>query len=460
MLTVLENSRVSPPPATVGDRTLPLTFFDMIWIPFFPIHQVFFYEFRHSREDFLEKVVPNLKHSLSITLQHFFPFAGNLILFPEPNSERKPEIRHVEGDSVSVTFVECDLDFNDLTGYHPRNCDMFYPLVPLLGRATKVSDYLTVPLFSVQVTLFPNSGISIGLTNHHSLCDASTRYNFLKAWSSIAKHGTDEFFLANKSLPFYERVIKYPSSLDELCLNIPGIPAITMEYQPPHLVSPTDKVRTTIVLTQEHINRLKKWVSTQLPTLEYVSSFSVACAYMWRCMAKSHVLIGERNGDDDLERFVCAVDWRSRLDPPVPQTYFGNCVGASITPTVKSTILAGDNGFFTAAELFGKALSETLKKKNGVIVDGETVIKTAFLPIPGLSVSGTPRTKIYDVDFGWGKPKKHETISIDYNSSISVNASKESHADIEIGVSLPAKQLDAFLSIFSEELESLLLKEY
>ncbi|CAH1436247.1 unnamed protein product [Lactuca virosa] len=323
---------------------------------------------------------------------------GNLILFPEPNGERKPEIRHVEGDSVSVTFVECDLDFNDLTGYHPRNCDMFYPLVPLLGRATKVSDYLTVPLFSVQVTLFPNSGISIGLTNHHSLCDASTRYNFLKAWSSIAKHGTDEFFLASKSLPFYERVITYPSSLDELCLNIPGIPAINMEYQPPHLVSPTDKVRATIVLTQD-----------------------------------TSIGLRNGNGDDDLERFVCAVDWRSRLDPPVPQTYFGNCVGASITPTIKSTILAGENGFLTAAELFGKALSETLKKKNGVIEDGETLIKTAFMPIPGLSVSGTPRTKIYDVDFGWGKPKKHETISIDYNSSISVNASKESHADIEIG---------------------------
>ncbi|KAI3518465.1 hypothetical protein L1887_07242 [Cichorium endivia] len=453
MLTVLENCRVSPPPTTVGERFLPLTFFDMIWIPFFPIHQVFFYEIPHSREHFLETIVPNLKHSLSITLQHFFPFAGNLIVFLNQSVEKKPEIRHVEGDSVSVSFVECTLDFNDLTGNHPRKCDMFYPLVPLLGRAENVSDYLTIPLFSVQVTLFPNSGISIGLTNHHSLCDASTRYNFLKAWSSIAIHGTDELFLASGSLPFYERVVKYPLSLDEIALNLPGIPAINAEYQPPQLVSHTDKVRATIILTQAHISQLKKQLSTQLPTLEYVSSFSVACSFIWRCIAKSHVHIGERKGDNDIERFVCAVDWRSRLDPPLPQTYFGNCVGASITTTLKSTLLAGNNGFLLAAELFGKALKETIKKKNGVIEDGEPLIKTAFAPVPGISVSGTPKTKIYDVDFGWGKPKKHETISIDHNGSISVNASKESPADIEIGVSLPTKQMDAFISIFSEELE-------
>ncbi|KAI3795387.1 hypothetical protein L1987_38039 [Smallanthus sonchifolius] len=211
MLTVLENCRVSPPLATVGDKSLPLTFFDAVWILFFPINQIFFYDFPHPKSYFLETIVPKLKHSLSITLQHFFPFAGNFILFPNPNRSfngEKPEIRHVEGDSVTLTFAEYDLDFDDLTGNHPRECHKFYPLVPLLGQPSKVSDYVTIPLFSVQVTLFPNKGIAIGLTNHHCLCDASTRFNFLKAWISIAKQGTDELLLASGSLPFYERVIE------------------------------------------------------------------------------------------------------------------------------------------------------------------------------------------------------------------------------------------------------------
>ncbi|CAH1436001.1 unnamed protein product [Lactuca virosa] len=377
MLTVLENSRVSPPPATVGERSLPLTFLDMMWLSHIPVHQTFFYESTHSKEYFLETIVPNLKNSLSITLQHFFPFAGNIILFPNPSVEKKPEIRHVEGDSVAVTIAESTLDFNDLTGNHPRKCDMFYPLVPLLGRAEQVSDYLIIPLFSVQVTLFLNSGFCIGLTNHHSLCDASTRYNFLEAWSSIAKHGTDEFFLDRGSLPFYERVLKYLSSLDEISLNIPGFPAINMEYQPRHRFRPTDNVRGTIVLTQAQIGGIKNWLFTQLPKHGYISSFSVACAYIWHCIAKSYVHIGEKKGEDDLERLVCAVNWRPRLDPPIPQTYFGNCIGASITK-IKSTILGSNNGFLTAFKLFTNDLSDTLKKKNGVIEDGGMLIKAVI----------------------------------------------------------------------------------
>lgn len=185
MLTVLEDCQISPPSDTVGERSLPLTFFDMIWLQFFPINQLFFYEFPHSKTHFVEKIIPNLKQSLSITLQHFFPFASNLILFPNQDHSgfaRKPEIRHVEGDSVSVTFAESSLDFNYLVGNHPRECNKFHPLVPRLGYAKKVSDHISIPLFSVQVTLFPNSGISIGFTNHHTLCDASSRFDFLKAW--------------------------------------------------------------------------------------------------------------------------------------------------------------------------------------------------------------------------------------------------------------------------------------
>ncbi|KAF5755921.1 putative anthocyanin 6''-O-malonyltransferase [Helianthus annuus] len=295
MLNVLEKCRISPPPATVGDRSLPLTFLDAVWLLFFPVHQVFFYDFPHPTSYFLETIVPKLKHSLSITLQHFFPFAGNLVVYPNQkhlSNAKRPEIRHVEGDSVMLTFAESSLDFDDLTGNHVRESHKFYPLIPGLGQPSKVSNYVTIPLFTVQVTIFPNKGIAMGLTNHHCLCDATTRFNFLNAWTSIAKHGTDELFVASGSLPFYERVIKYPESLDEIYFNQPGIEIIDEGYKLPQLVSDTDKARATLVLTQAHISWLKKWLLTQLPILEYVSSFSVACAYVWSCIAKSRARIG------------------------------------------------------------------------------------------------------------------------------------------------------------------------
>ncbi|CAH1418875.1 unnamed protein product [Lactuca virosa] len=263
-MSILEESQVSPPPATVCDRSLPLTFFDFSWLTLPPINTLFFYELPITKTEFTETIVPNLKNSLSITLQHFYPFAGNLIIFPSP--DQKPEIRYIEGDSVKVTIAECNLDFNDLTGNHPRECDKFYHLIPLLKQTTKVSDFITIPVFSVQVTLFPNNGFSIGMTNHHSLGDASTRFCFLKAWTFIAQSGTDKLFLTNGTLPVYDRLVKYPK-LDESYLKNAKVETFNEEYQPQSLSGPTDKLRATVILTRSVVNRLKKLVSTQLPTV-------------------------------------------------------------------------------------------------------------------------------------------------------------------------------------------------
>ncbi|KAL8238024.1 hypothetical protein R6Q59_019105 [Mikania micrantha] len=209
-LTILEESHVSPPPATTVCQSLRLTFYDILWLGIpDPIHALFFYHFPITKTHFTETIVPNLKQSLSITLQHFFPFAGKLIIFP--TRSRIPEIRYADGDLVDFTVAECDLDFNDLTGNHPRNCDKFYHFIPVLGSTAKESDHVTIPVFAVQVTLFPNHGISIGMTNHHSLCDASSRFCFLKAWTAIAQTGSDDWFLANGTLPVYDRLVKYPN---------------------------------------------------------------------------------------------------------------------------------------------------------------------------------------------------------------------------------------------------------
>nr|GFC19415.1 malonyl-coenzyme A:anthocyanin 3-O-glucoside-6''-O-malonyltransferase-like [Tanacetum cinerariifolium] len=216
MLTILESCQISPPPATIGNR--------------------------------------------------------NLLVFPKPNDSslaRQPEIRYEEGDYVVLTFVECGhLDFDDLIGNHPRACDKFYPLVPSLGHVVRESDFMVIPLFAVQVTFYENSGFSIGITNHHVLCDASTKYDFLMAWTSIARHGTDELFLAKRSnLPVYDRLIKYPDSFDQMFIKESGVETLYSKYQLPELIGPSCKVRATLILTKAKINLIKSWVSRQVPTL-------------------------------------------------------------------------------------------------------------------------------------------------------------------------------------------------
>ncbi|CAI9299327.1 unnamed protein product [Lactuca saligna] len=444
ILTVLEESKVSPPPATVANRSLPLTFFDFLWLTTPPINTLFFYELPITKTHFTETIIPNLKNSLSITLQHFFPFVGNLIIYP--SRAQNPEIRYVEGDSVEVTFAECTLDFNDLTGNHPRECDKFYHLIPLLRRTAEVSDFISIPVFSVQVTLFPNSGFSIGMTNHHSLGDASTRFCFLKAWTSIAQSRTDELFLANGSMPVYDRILKYPK-LDESYLKSQKVETFDDEYQPASLSGPTDKVRATFILKRSVVNRLKELVSNQLPTLAYVSSFTVACGYIWSCVAESR--------NDELEVFGFTIDCRARLDPPIPAAYFGNCITYCLTME-KTKDLKGKEGFFIATKLLGESLHQVLTDKDGIVKDLRSFddLFSGVTPTTVMGVAGTPKLKFYDLDFGWGKPKKQETISTDYSGSISVNACKEINEDLEIGVCLSATEMEAFVRIFDHGLEA------
>lgn len=445
-LTVIEHFQVTPPPATVGDRrSLPLTYFDLLMLRLPPVHTLFFYDLKITRSHFTQTILPNLKHSLSTTLQHFFPFAGNLFLFPTTPS-KKPEIRYVEGDSIWVTFAERNLDdFNDLTGNHPRPCDKFNDLIPILGPTRKESDYIKIPVFSVQLTLFPNYGVAIGMTNHHSLCDGSSRFCFLKAWTSIARSGSDESFLANGALPIYDRLI-VDQKRDEFYLKNAKIETFTEDYQLPRLSGPTDKLRATFILKRSIINRLKELVSTQLPNLVYISSFTVACAYIWSCIAKSI--------NDDVQMLCFPIECRGRMNPPIPAEYFGNCLGGCIS-VAKTSVLIGKEGFLTAAKLIGEDLYKILNDKDGIVKDHQSWggLLAELKPTTIIGVTGAPKLNVYELDFGFGKPKKYEAIPIN-SAAISINASKESHEDLEIGVCFSPTEMEVFVGVFSDGLET------
>nr|GEV61680.1 malonyl-coenzyme A:anthocyanin 3-O-glucoside-6''-O-malonyltransferase-like [Tanacetum cinerariifolium] len=106
-------------------------------------------------------------------------------------------------------------------------------------------------------------------------------------------------------------------------------------------------------------------------------------------------------------------------------------------------------------------LHEALTCKNGPIIDlelfGESFVDE--MPTTMIGVAGTPKLKSYDIDFGWGKPKKVETISIDFSKSISMNACKESSNDLEIGVVLPAKEMEIFVRTFQDASQSMEMDE-
>ncbi|KAL0321925.1 UNVERIFIED_CONTAM: Phenolic glucoside malonyltransferase 1 [Sesamum calycinum] len=428
MATILECSQISPALDSAAEFSLPIVFFDMVWYGFAANQSVLFFEFPCSKSHFLETIIPDLKRSLSLTLTQFLPLAGNIIHPLKPGN--KLVLHYETGNSVSFTVSESTADFNDLVGNDPRVCDEFYAFAPHLPPATYSENSDSCPVLALQVTLFPGQGLCIGFVTHHAVADASTVVSFMQAWALINRsnhNGTDD--------------------------NIRDL--LTEGHLAPSVELPINKLRATFVLKKEEIQRLKNYVLAKCPDIGHLSSFTILCALVWVCSAKSAATGGEDVPDDEPEYFGFVADCRGRLNPPLPANYFGNCV-ALVKAELKHGDVKGNDGFVTAAKAIGEAIKESVYSEKGVLYGaekwpdeyGKLVGKRQY------GVAGSPRFNFYAVDYGWGKPKKFEALFIDGGDSISLCKSRDFEGGLEIGLSKPMVQMDAFTAVFKEILES------
>ncbi|KAH6765246.1 hypothetical protein C2S51_016495 [Perilla frutescens var. frutescens] len=454
--TLLQTSRVSPPAGSGGgELTLPFTFFDIWWVHFHPIRRILFYDHPCSKSEFLDTIVPKLKQSLSLTLKHYLPAAGNL-LYPS-DTEKKPIIRYAPGDSVQLIIAESSSDFDELTASHARDADQFYDFAPEMPPVTDAADYKLVPLIALQATLFPSRGICLGIVNLHCLGDGSSvNASLIFDWASINKCGGDEAFLIekgeSKSLPIFDRsVIKDPIGIDIIFWKV-------MRQTPFELQSfplPTNRVRATFTLRRSDIEKLKNRVLAKKPGLIRVSSFVVTVCYVWSCLVKS----GDGDGDV-FELLVVPVDARGRsnalIEPPVPLNYFGNCIAFAIV-TIQHEKLAGEGGFEMAAEALVEEIESRVKNSSELLKGAENWMsemkKCQMQGMRVFGVSGSPKFDLSVADFGWGKARKLEYLTLDGEKySMSLCNARDSGGGLEFGLSLPNQIMEAFASIFANGL--------
>ncbi|KAF5180459.1 malonyl-coenzyme:anthocyanin 5-O-glucoside-6'''-O-malonyltransferase-like [Thalictrum thalictroides] len=451
MVDVVEECKISPPLGSVPCTTLPITCFDLNLLTLPPVQRLFFYEFHHSKTHFMATIFPNIKHSLSITLQHFYPLAGNMIWTQESTI---PEFFYKEGDAVVLTLAESTYDFDLLTGNQMRDASMFVPLIP---KFSATSDEGVVPLLALQVTLFPNKGICIGLAIKHVVADGRTTTHFIKSWSSICRLESDTSLIGN-SLPSHDRsTVKHVKPkrittnlilMEKLGVTKDTFHQIINKRDAQHTV-PVGKVRATFVMLSSDITKLKQWVLSKEKEVLHLSSLVVTCAYVWVCLIKARRSTDANVNDEATEYFLVPADARARLKPPLPITYFGNCLDSAVA-TCKRSELIGEDGIVFAAELISKAI----KKMD---INDETKEKglSFYISLPRehlAAVSSSPRFAVYETDYGFGKPKKVEFVS---GESISLSECPTVEGGLEIGVVRNKLEMDAFASLFANTLPAL-----
>nr|AQQ82604.1 malonyltransferase [Nicotiana benthamiana] len=447
MASVIEQCQVAPSPGSAAELTLPLTYFDHLWLGFHRMRRILFYKLPIFRSDFVQTIIPSLKYSLSLTLKYYLPLAGN-VACPQ-DWTNYPELRYVTGDSVSVIFSESDLDFNYLVGNHPRNAKDFYHFIPQLAEPTDAPGFQLAPVLAIQVTLFPNHGISIGFTNHHVAGDGATIVKFVRAWALLNKFNGDEQFLDKEFIPFYDRsIIKDPNGVGMLIWDEMKKYKHMMTMS--DIVTPPDKVRGTFIVSRDDILKFKNLILSRRPNLTHVTSFTVTCAYIWSCLIKSEAATGEKIDENGVEFFGFAADCRAQFNPPLPPSYFGNALVGYVART-RHVDLAGKEGFTIAAELIGEAIQKRMKDEEWILSGGWFKEYDKLDVKRSVSVAGSPKLDLYAADFGWGKPEKLEFVSIDSGDSISMSLSKykDSDGDLEIGLSLSKTRMNAFAAMFT-----------
>ncbi|EXB94481.1 Malonyl-coenzyme A:anthocyanin 3-O-glucoside-6''-O-malonyltransferase [Morus notabilis] len=467
---VIEQTKVSPPPGSVPTTSLPLTFFDLPWLlNFSHMQRPYFYDFPHPTNHFLETLLPSLKNSLSLTLQHFFPLAGNLRLPPPP---AKPHILFTDGDSVSLTVAESTADFHFLSANHPLPVRAFDPFVPKFAPALVVDGTRVEPLLALQATVFPNSGICIGIRRNHVVSDGKAFHHFMKSWASICNTGGDLITRLDRELrpPSHDRTaIKDQYGLELELLNAWWSTTLASarnddgdEERPVLDCGTIDNVRAPFILHRVQIERLKSWVTNQLANDEssssfHMSSFIVTCALIWVCLAKSEERNSALNTDKDDEPYYFAfvAECRSRLEFPLPTTYFGNCMKICFAP-VKRKELLRENGIVAAAKAIGKEVGElneeSLKKFENWMMKFKKIKELGWQHV---TVTGSPKLGVYEADFGWGRPKKSETVHFSDATTISLAESRDEKSGVEVGLALNKDRLSRFGAILEETLTHL-----
>ncbi|KAJ6753425.1 5-AROMATIC ACYLTRANSFERASE putative-RELATED [Salix purpurea] len=429
-IKVVEVCQVSPPyesPYSAVEVSLPLTFFDILWLKLDPVERIFSYELTDLTPTlFNSEILPKLKNSLSLTLLRFLPLAGNLTW---PSQSAKPIILYTPKDGVSLTVAESNnaADFDDLSSNEMHDAIVSHPYVPRLSASDE-----KVPILALQITLFPNKGFSIGCAAHHAALDGK---------SSILTVVQDPEGIGIEYLNNWSSMNQADAGSDSK--------ARCLEPFPPKEVEP-NSARATFTFSREDIKKLRERILSQLDKVcdkndaepIHLSSFAITLSYALVCLVKARGLRG-----DEKMMFGIPADCRARLDPPIPTNYFGNCVSLHTGVLMAGSVMQDDGIIYVT-----RKVSEVIQKIENAALEGakdrvKKLMATALDAIP-VGVAGSARFEVYGVDFGWGRPKNVEVTSIDRSGAISMAESKAESGGVEIGLVLKKDVMGIFKNLF------------
>jgi hypothetical protein len=389
-------------------------------------------------------LISALKESLPHALRAFYPLAGHVRL--APGRKDRHELLYQPGDGVPFTTAEYDADVDELASDDPVHVSSISPLVPGLpgGRA----------VLALQATVLQR-GVAFGVTIHHSACDGRSSTHFLHTWAALALAGDDDAHarLAIDPPVINRTLVPDPRGLYDTYLQ--SMPPITrseeLGFTSSKQLPPADVAMATFTLSEEVLQGIKGALAGEAARRgrglsSPCSSLVAAYSFMWWCHCHCRAASSKQN----YYYFLFSVDQRARLKPAIPDRYMGNCMCPAIAKVPRDEMTTGGDGLYAACAAVVAAIEEEVGEGAQDRWDGCVARVKEAVANGTLSVAGTPRFRVYDMDFGFGRPAKVHMVSVAKTGAISVADSRGGGRAVELGVSLPQDAMDKFRKCFRD----------
>ncbi|XP_062191382.1 BAHD acyltransferase DCR-like [Phragmites australis] len=385
-----------PAPVTVtATRTVApatnrctLATFDLPYITFYYNQKLLLYRTPAAAAAFPDAVA-RMTAALADALRVFYPLAGRIRQVADGalavEGHEGAEVVEAEAEGVSVV----DLAEGDCAEEAER---VMQHLVPYTGVMNL--EGLRRPLLAVQFTKLKD-GLAVGCAFNHAVLDGTSTWHFMSSWAELCRSASG----APSVLPIHDRSL---ARSVRVRLDLPASAEAHEKTDP----NGPKKVLVARVFSfpEATVGRIKAVANAALPPgAKPFSTFQSLGAHIWRAISRARGL-----GPSDITAFAVFADCRSRLNPPLPAAYFGNLIQAVFTGVPAGMLLGGPPEL--AAGLLQKAIDEhDAAAVNRRLEEYEAAPKLFHYSDAGpncVAVGSSPRFKVYDVDFGFGRPER------------------------------------------------------
>ncbi len=308
-------------------------------------------------------------------------------------------------------------------------------------------------LLKVELSRLKDQSVVLSVAIHHSVADAHGFFRFILCWASRAN---------GRPLPQpYSNRMRLYGAKGSPSMNPPEF--MVKRFSAEEIAAVTEKMRSrdevstgrVFRITAEAQEALKREVKMNQQQLGLASSRlstnDALAALLWQASCRARAITGDKT--------VCLgipSNGRSRLNPPLTDSYFGNATCPATARLPVNDLLCMENGYGLALATLEirRAVDAMSSDRIASMLnwiasqpDKSLVVRSFDTMQDDFVVSNMTRFPMYETDFGYGRPKRIRPTSKHFDGTdmaVIFPGPPEFPESLEVTVGLPIDAMQRF----------------